>query len=236
MTEKEFHNERIPFYFEQGFDHEIKILQTGKSHKECLGWRYDYVENNCVRGYLKDRVLMLYQGKNFEEPTEYYDIERLLRALNITKSSLDYIGLGCKVGEVGEQWEPLKKIELGPKFKYISYMITLGGDAGWRFSNREEWCSSSYYLLFDSEKWTMESIANEMKEIYRKYRSTHGFTLAEEYDNGIGFVKELISRDGVYVMGEYLGASKEKQLYPSPDEIEVWNMNGKTSNYDYYQN
>ena len=82
----------------------------------------------------------------------------------------------------------------------------------------------------------MESIANEMKQIYRKYRSTHGFTLAEEYDNGIGFVKELISRDGVYVMGSYLGASEEKQLYPSPDEIEVWNMNGKTSNYDYYQN
>lgn len=56
------------------------------------------------------------------------------------------------------------------------------------------------------------------------------------YYNGIKFVKELISRDGVYVMGYYLDAPKNKQRFPFPAEIEVWNMNGTTSNYDYYKN
>lgn len=235
MTEQEFHEKRTAFYVEDGYEHKVVILPSGKSHKEALGWRYDAVEEYCVRGYVKDRVLMLYQGENFEIPTADYDLEKILRTLNITKSQLDYIGLGCKVGEVGEQWEPLEKIELGPKFKYISYMITIGGDAGWRFSNREEWCSSEYMLFFDSEKWTMEAIASEMKYIYRQYRKTHGFTYSEEFNNGLPFIKKLIERDGVFSCSGALGATKEKIITPSISETEIWNIDGDTVNLDYYK-
>ena len=234
MTEQEFHDSRIPFYIERNYEHDVKILPAGLSHKDAIPfWKYDAVEKYCVRGYIKDRVLMLYQGKDFEIPSATYDLEKLLRELQILSGSLDYIGLGCKVGEVGEVWEPLEKIEMSKHPKYISYMITIGGDAGWRFSNRKEWCSSEYILLFDSEKWTMETIAGEMKNIYNLYRNTHGFTYAEEYDNAIEYIKNLIARDGVYVRQGGLGATEEKIIDPPFSEVEIWNMNGMTYNPNY---
>ena len=236
MTEQEFHDSRIPFYVEGGYEQKVVILPTGLSHKDAIpDWKYKAVEKYCVRGYLKGRVLMLYQGENFEVPTAEYNLEKIIRELRITKGSLDYIGLGCKVGEVGEAWEPLEKIEIPKEPKYISYMITIGGDAGWRFSNRKEWCSTEEILLFESDKWTMEAIAAEMKKIYKQYRKTHGFTYSEKYDNGIQYIKELIARDGVYVRWGGLGASEDKVLDPPMEEIETWNIDGNTVNSDYYK-
>ena len=232
--EQEFHDNRLAFYIENGYEHELKVLPKGLSHKQALSWRYEAVEKYYVRGYLKDRHLMLYQGENFEVPTEEYDFEKIFRDLNITKSQLDYIGLGCKVGEIGEEWEPLEKIEISHNPKYISYMITIGGDAGWRFSNGEEWCSTEYILLFESDKWTMEKIGEEMKHLWRQYwDGNHGWTYAETYDLGAKYVKDLIDHDGVYVYKGGLEAPKEKTLEPSPAEIEVWNIDGKIKNYEY---
>lgn len=235
MTEQEFHNSRIAFYVDRGHEHEVKTIPTGFSHKQALGYRYETIEKYSVRGYLKDNVLMLYQGENFDIPTAEYDVDKILRALRITKKSLDYIGLGCKVGEVGETWEPIEKIEFNDNFKYISYMITLGGDAGWRFSNQPEWCSTEYTLLFDSKKWTMESIAKEMNILWHGYWDCgkHGHSYSDKYDLGIGAIKNLINKDGVFVKDGGLQAPDEKILNPSITEYDFWCMNGEITNYDY---
>lgn len=234
MTEQEFHSSRIAFYVGLGYEHEVNTIPTGFSHKQALGYRYEAIEKYCVRGYLKDRVLMLYQGENFDVPTAEYDIDKILRELRITKKSLDYIGLGCKVGEIGEVWEPIEKIEFNNDFKYISYMITIGGDAGWRFSNRPEWCSTEYILLFDSKKWTMEAIAKEMKNLWHSYKSKgHGWTYSEEFDMGMDGIQALLKRDGVYVKDGGLLDSQEKILKLSITEYDSWCMNGEITNYDY---
>lgn len=124
--------------------------------------------------------------------------------------------------------------------KFISYKITCGGDAGWRFSNQSEWCSGEGYLLFDKSKWTMEKIAKEMNYLWRQYWSGDtGSTYAQTYDAGIGYVQNLIKEDGVYVWDNPNRFDmtfvdwKTKRINPPVENIETWNIDGKTVNYDY---
>lgn len=124
--------------------------------------------------------------------------------------------------------------------KFISYKITVGGDAGWRFSNRSEWCSNEGYLLFDKNKWTMNSIAKEMKHLWRQYWSGDtGSTYEQTYNAGIVYVKNLIKEDGVYAWYRHNPYEitfvdwKEKLINPPVENIETWNIDGNIVNYDY---
>lgn len=123
--------------------------------------------------------------------------------------------------------------------KYISYMVTCGGDAGWRFSNRPEWCSMSGMLLFDADKWDIDSIANAFQPIFRDYFKHHGWTLAEELKFGYMYVVPFINEnDGVYVYKGHTGLSfpgvpEEKHLCPPDEQVTRWSKNGSEYNGDY---
>lgn len=137
--------------------------------------------------------------------------------------------------------------------KLISYIITVGGDTGWRFSNSLEWCSTPGMLLFDEECWTMESIADAVKTLYNEIRKDkHGFTYSEIYKIGIEHIKKFVNTNfGVYVNSAFEGlydeyekcksgymrfseVKLEKQIDPSSYEVRPWEMDGCQENYDYY--
>ena len=127
--------------------------------------------------------------------------------------------------------------------KYISFIVTCGGDAGWRFSNREEWCSSPGELLFDAELWTPEKIKDAVNDIWFKYFTGRtGFTLSETQKAGYDILIPFINKtDGVYVndayegdeMGRRLGfgkADKSKRIKPGKkDTVVGWEIDGKKS-------
>lgn len=122
--------------------------------------------------------------------------------------------------------------------KLISYMYSYSGDSGLCLSNREEWNYIKGHLYFDAEKWTMEKIYDIVKMIYRKYRSFgETWTLEDVMDHirdtMVPFINET---DGVYRGKKSFWESikKEKQIDPKEHEIISWELNGKTSNYDYY--
>lgn len=123
--------------------------------------------------------------------------------------------------------------------KYISYMVTVGGDAGWRFSNRPEWCSIEGMLLFDASLWTIDTIAEAFQEIFRQYWKTHGSTLAEKMDNGYQFLVPFINgHEGVYVYQNKSGLSfpgvvDSHRLSPPDDEVVRWSKDGVEYNGNY---
>jgi len=123
--------------------------------------------------------------------------------------------------------------------KLISYMYSYSGDSGLCLSNREEWNTIKSHLYFDAEKWTMEKIYDIVKMIYRKYKSfgtnwTLGEVMDHIRDTMVPFINET---DGVYRNkgGSWKSIKKEKQIDPKEHEIISWELNGKTSNYDYYK-
>ena len=121
--------------------------------------------------------------------------------------------------------------------KLISYMYSYSGDSGLCLSNREEWNASKSYLYFDAEKWTMEKIYDIVKIIYRKYCSlgetwTLGDVMDHIRDTMVPFINET---DGVYKKPLWESVKKEKQIDPKEHEIISWELNGKTSNYDYHK-
>ena len=131
--------------------------------------------------------------------------------------------------------------------KLISYMVTCGGDAGFRCSNKPEWCSVGSMLLFDAKKWNIDSIAEAIRQIYRTYKSAKmaRWTFAEHSDDTSEAVGSFINtHDGVYVDLDYrdedgicwlgtLGAKKEKRIHSKEHEVTRWSRNGSESNYDY---
>lgn len=123
--------------------------------------------------------------------------------------------------------------------KLISYMYSYSADSGLCLSNREKWNAIERYLYFDAEKWTMEKIYDIVKMIYRKYKSfgatwTLGDVMDHIHDTMVPFINET---DGVYGNKEYSLESikEEKQIDPKEHEIISWELNGKTSNYDYHK-
>ena len=125
-------------------------------------------------------------------------------------------------------------------------MVTCGGDAGFRFSNRPEWHSVGSMLLFDAEKWDVDKIYDVMKVLYRKYRDAgNGFTLSQEITLGLSAVTPFINdTEGVYVDLDYrdddgfcwlgpLGANEEKQIHSKEHDVIRWSRNGEEYNGDY---
>lgn len=122
--------------------------------------------------------------------------------------------------------------------KYILFYITLGGDAGWRFTNKDEWCSMKYPLLFDTQLWTMETIKKELDWLDRIIFTDrhHGFTLAEKGDCGARHIQTFLDRvNGVYTINNHSPwgcCSKETIDMPSADKITNWSLNGENVNWE----
>ena len=130
--------------------------------------------------------------------------------------------------------------------KYISFIITCGGDAGWRFTNGEEWHSMEFQLLFDAKLWTMERIKETFADLKRQINRKHSFTLSEEMDNGEAVLKPFLNKtEGVYAKKDYPDkssgftikrtlwfADENKVIDPPAEEIISWELNGSTRNYN----
>lgn len=111
MNLEEFHSIRKPFYI----DNETLLVKfpTSKhmntSHAE---WFTDLGLPWChtIRGYLyntdSESFLMLYWN-NFEIPNITCIV---INYLFEYFPNVQWIGLGCKVGEVGQRWEPQLKV------------------------------------------------------------------------------------------------------------------------------
>lgn len=124
--------------------------------------------------------------------------------------------------------------------KYISFIVTCGGDAGWRFSNGDEWQSSPGQLLFDADIWTPEKIKDAVNDIWFKYfTGREGPTLCDKMDAGYALLIPFINKnEGVYVNDAFPGdrwgcklgfgkASKNKRIKPSDKDIVVpWELKG----------
>lgn len=121
--------------------------------------------------------------------------------------------------------------------KYILFIITLGGDTGWRFRNREEWHSMNYPLLFDAKLWSMEKIKEEMDrldyQIFNNQKGT-GFPLKEKGDLGAEILREFLDNvEGVYTINNkspWGCHSKETIDMPAKEEITNWSFNGQSVN------
>lgn len=130
--------------------------------------------------------------------------------------------------------------------KYISFIITCGGDAGWRFTNGSEWCSMEFQLLFDAKLWTMERIRDTFADLKRQINRKHAFTLSEEMDNGEAVLKSFVNKtEGVYAKKDYPDmsagvtikrtlwfADESKVIDPPAEEIISWELDGSTRNYN----
>lgn len=121
--------------------------------------------------------------------------------------------------------------------KYISYMITCGGDAGWRFSNGPEWCSMEYILLFDAEKWDVDRIAEAMRKLWHLYwAEPHASFLSDTMDRGFKHIIPFINdNDGVYVWKgrSFGGVNEGKVIDPNEEDVTYWEKDGCTINYNY---
>lgn len=109
--EKEFHNHRIPFYINK--DNSIVFIKKGKSHIEYFNeiGHFEYI-NFVIRGYILDDHIMFYIGNNFEIPINL-TIKNILKLVySINKSSIKWVGLGCIIGKVGEEWNPKISIKI----------------------------------------------------------------------------------------------------------------------------
>ena len=120
--------------------------------------------------------------------------------------------------------------------RYIRFYITLGGDAGWRFTNGDEWCSLKFTLLFDASVWTMKSIKTALDKIDKDIFSDRngGDTLAEIGDCGAKYLNEFFTKNKgtIFTMNQNYPWGCEKTL-PSikTDQIIDWNLNGHSRNY-----
>lgn len=129
-------------------------------------------------------------------------------------------------------------IKIKQNMKYIRFYITLGGDTGWRFSNKDEWHSMKYPILFDESKWTMEKIRKEMNYLdYIIFSNGHYcHTLSDIGDNGAKYIQRFFNtNDGVYTVEHRTpwGCKTKELLSEMPDQEHItdWNINGKYYNY-----
>ena len=109
--EKEFYNHRIPFYINK--DNSIVFIKKGQSHIEYFNeiGHFEYI-NFVIRGYILDDHVMFYIGNNFEIPINL-TIKTILKLVySINKSSIKWVGLGCIIGKVGEEWNPKISIKI----------------------------------------------------------------------------------------------------------------------------
>ena len=89
------------------------------------------------------------------------------------------------------------------KPKYIGYVITVGGDTGWRFGNCGAWHSGRCKVLFPFEHWNRESIKNFFKDLDKKLDTRHCFTLADLLELGDKVIEPLFKENNICTLGDY---------------------------------
>ncbi|MBR4589739.1 MAG: hypothetical protein IKO36_03660 [Bacteroidaceae bacterium] len=117
----------------------------------------------------------------------------------------------------------------------ISYMYTCGGDAKFRCGNSEEWKSCKDYLYFDNSKWTMNSIADEMRRLWHAYENL-GYAM--EFSNVTKNMYKVIrpfvnTTDGVYQDMSHKEFPQSKTINPKEHNIIRWNIDGNEYNSEY---
>ena len=90
--------------------------------------------------------------------------------------------------------------------KYISFIISVGGDTDWCFTNQTQWGACSGQLLFDASKFTNKEIHDKLKvlghSVYEETKWKHIFS--EICDEGLKLVVPFINNTkGVYVNGNF---------------------------------
>jgi len=90
------------------------------------------------------------------------------------------------------------------KPKYIGYVITCGGDAGWRFSNHAEWNSMQGRILFPFENWDKKKIKNFLKILDEKLFKCHCSTLSDLLDKGHEILAPAFSKEGICSQSDYV--------------------------------
>ena len=89
------------------------------------------------------------------------------------------------------------------KPKYIGYIITCGGDCGWRFSNHSEWHSGQGKILFPYAEWDKEKIKDFLKKLDKRMSNCHCSTLSELLDKGYEIIEPIFKENGICVLGDY---------------------------------
>lgn len=117
--EKEFHNSRIAFYID---NEELIYIPQGYGHSEYFDeiGHPEYIDTK-VRGYIKDDWVMCYIGKDFSYPCidDRVFIYKHIMPMLQKEKGVSKLGLGCKKGEIGEQWMPLVHLKLND-WDYVS--------------------------------------------------------------------------------------------------------------------
>lgn len=113
--EKEFHNHRIAFILHT--DNTITFIKKGQSHIEYFNeiGHPEYI-HFVTRGYLLNDHAIIYRGKDFRIP-ENFTIKDILEIVSSIKKrrsrfTIKWIGLGCIIGKVGEEWKPKITIKI----------------------------------------------------------------------------------------------------------------------------
>lgn len=111
--EKFFHNKRIAFYVDD--DMTVRYIPRGFSHAEYFDSikKPEYINFIC-RGYILGDHAMLYKGNDFSIPKDMsiqYVLD-IFSMINI-EHPIKWMGLGCIIGETGEEWKPKIVISVG---------------------------------------------------------------------------------------------------------------------------
>ena len=109
--EKIFHNKRIAFYVDS--DKSIIYIKQGQSHSEYFEeiGHPEYI-NFVTRGYILNDHVLFYRGNNFEIPMNLTIKTILELVFSLNEPSIKWIGLGCIIGNVGEEWLPKITIKI----------------------------------------------------------------------------------------------------------------------------
>lgn len=104
--EKLFHDKRIAFYVDN--DTTIRYIPKGLSHAEYFNHikKPEYIKF-IWRGYILYDHVMLYVGNDFNIPKDI-SIQRIFDVFSAINSEhpIKWMGLGCIIGEIGEEWKP----------------------------------------------------------------------------------------------------------------------------------
>ena len=109
--EKIFHNKRIAFYVDS--NKSIIYIKQGQSHNDYFKeiGHPEYI-NFVIRGYILNDHVMLYRGNDFDIPANITIKSIVELVSSINKTSIKWVGLGCVIGEVGEEWNPKITIKI----------------------------------------------------------------------------------------------------------------------------
>lgn len=106
--EKEFHQNRIMFYFKDDNIIFPKYNNINLSHKEWFK-RENIDINNVIRGYKMGFDVFIYIGENFEVPNVTYN---MIKQIQYLFKDIWNIYLGCIPGELGEKWKGIEQIKI----------------------------------------------------------------------------------------------------------------------------